>query len=81
MYILTKTLIYSLSILEFIVFLRMLLTWYYKDTKHKLLVVLERFSEPMLIPFNKVLKFFKIKQSLDFSGLLIFIFVEVLKRT
>lgn len=79
MQFLVITTIQLLSLLEYMILLRMILSWVMKKETHPITVFIFNLTEPILVPFKSILNKLGVKPDLDLSPILLFIFIELLK--
>ena len=65
------------TVLEFAILIRVILSWTRVDPYHPLVRILDQITEPILAPFRRL---FPPRSGLDFSPILAFFALEVVRR-
>lgn len=74
------SLIQFLNIIVYMILVRAVLSWFVRDLKNPLVKFLYDVTEPLLAPFREIQHKLGINIGLDFSPILLFLVIELLKN-
>jgi len=80
-YIIIRTIDIFFQVLELLIVVDAMLSWFYAGKKNKWVIQLRSLVEPILIPFRKLVALMKINMGMvDFSPILALLFIEFLVK-
>lgn len=74
------SLLQFLDIIFYMVLVRAVLSWFVRDLSNPIVRFLYEVTEPLLVPFRNLQNKLGIDFGLDFSPILLFLVIEMLKR-
>lgn len=74
------SLLQFLNIIVYMVLVRAVLSWFVRDLRNPLVRFLYEVTEPLLLPFRTLQYKLGIDFGMDFSPILLFLVIEVLKQ-
>lgn len=74
------SLLQFLDIIFYMVLVRAVLSWFVRDLRNPIVRFLYEVTEPLLVPFRNLQNKLGIDFGLDFSPILLFLVIEMLKR-
>lgn len=80
MNLIQASLIQFLNIIVYMILVRAVLSWFVRDLKNPLVKFLYDVTEPLLAPFREIQHKLGINIGLDFSPILLFLVIELLKN-
>lgn len=80
MNLIQASLIQFLNIIVYMILVRAVLSWFVRDLKNPLVKFLYDVTEPLLAPFREIQHKLGIDFGLDFSPILLFLVIELLKN-
>lgn len=80
-YIIIRTIDIFFQVVELLIVVDAMLSWFYAGKKNKWVIQLRSFVEPILAPFKKLVSLMKLNMGVvDFSPIMALLFIEFLAK-